>query len=144
MDIPCETVEYGTPRHRETMDLRNLLLRTPLGIEFTDDDWEIEKNSRHLAAYDGDQLLGCLLLIHENDETIRMRQLAVAEEHQRKGIGTALVAYAESVAVELGYTRIVMNARETAIAFYERIGYEKKGTIFVLVTIPHIVMQKIL
>jgi ribosomal protein S18 acetylase RimI-like enzyme len=71
-----------------------------------------------------------------------MRQVAVAREAQGKKIGTALVEFSEHLAREHGFDKITMHARETAVAFYERLDYERCGERFDEVTIPHWEMRK--
>ena len=39
---------------------------------------------------------------------------------------------------------IVAHVRETAIPFYARLGYERRGSRFVEVTLPHFLMRKII
>ncbi len=68
--------------------------------------------------------------------------MAVHAELQGRGIGTALVEYAEALARELGHRRMVLHARETALPFYEKLGYARIGEMVVKVTIPHWEMAK--
>ena len=56
-----------------------------------------------------------------------MRQVAVVGDLQGQGIGTALVKRSEAMARELGFRRMILHARETAVAFYEKLGYTKVG-----------------
>ncbi len=144
MTITYKEVEHGSDEYRETVTLRNRLLREPLGLKFEPEELEAENDSRHLACYQDGKLAACLVLIPESGGKIRMRQLAVEEHCQRKGIGTALVAYSESVAVGLDCNEMVLHAREEAVPFYERLGYEKRGESFIAVTIPHFFMRKCL
>ena len=37
---------------------------------------------------------------------------------------------------------MVLNARTSAVPFYERLGYETRGEPFVEVTVPHLAMAK--
>ncbi len=140
--ITCKIVQHGSAGYRETVVLRDKLLRKPLGLRFKRAELEAETDSHHLACYRNGRLAACLVLKPERDGKVRMRQLAVAEHCQHEGIGTELVAYAESVATGLGYTEMVLHARETVVLFYERLGYEKAGERFVEVTIPHFFMSK--
>ena len=71
-----------------------------------------------------------------------MRQLAVATELQGRGLGKTLVRYAESFARQSGYQEIVLHARESAVRFYEKLGYTRQGDCFTEVTIPHYQMRK--
>lgn len=71
-----------------------------------------------------------------------MRQLAVTEHRQRKGIGSTLVVFSETYAKDLDFKEIILDARKTAIPFYERLGYKTQGEPFIQVTIPHMFMSK--
>jgi len=66
-----------------------------------------------------------------------MRQVAVSDKHQGLGIGRAMVEFSERFARENGYGKISMHARDTAVGFYLRLGYEVEGEPFEEVTIPH-------
>jgi ribosomal protein S18 acetylase RimI-like enzyme len=71
-----------------------------------------------------------------------MRQVAVDFDRQRRGIGKALVTRSEGLARSSGYTTMTLHARETAVAFYQALGYEIFDEPFVEVTVPHRKMRK--
>jgi predicted GNAT family N-acyltransferase len=50
--------------------------------------------------------------------------------------------FAENLARDKGFKLITMNARDTAIGFYQKMGYQVVGDEFIEVTVPHHVMQK--
>jgi len=137
-------VAHGTTAYLDTVELRNAVLRRPLGLELTPGEMARETDSLHLACYVGEQLAGCLVLRPVSATVVQMRQVAVAPERQRQGIGTALVAFAEAVAREHGYTEMMLHARASAVPFYLRLGYVERGEPFVEVTIPHREMAKVL
>ena len=95
-----------------------------------------------MAAYEDDQMLGCCMLVEEDPQTVRLRQMAVVDDVQGKGIGRALMQFAENLARGRGYKRITMHARKNAVGFYEKMGYKKFGEEFMEITIPHVVMEK--
>ncbi|MBL8040446.1 MAG: GNAT family N-acetyltransferase, partial [Chthonomonas sp.] len=66
----------------------------------------------------------------------------VCESLQGSGIGALMVAESERMARELGFARMVLHARETAVGFYLRLGYACEGESFEEVGIPHRLMQK--
>jgi ribosomal protein S18 acetylase RimI-like enzyme len=137
----CEII-HGSPEYWATAELRNVILRQPLGLQFTKEDIETETKYRHLACYRGDRLAACLMLRPREDGDVQMRQLAVAADMQRQGIGKALVEYSEAVARNAGYRRMILHAREPAIAFYEKLGYVGFGDRFEEVTVQHWAMEK--
>ena len=103
--LTIREVAHGSPEYWETAELRNVVLRKPIGLEFSAADVEAEKRYRHLACYCGNDLAACLMLDPLDGGGIRMRQLAVAPQLQRQGIGKALVEYSATWAREAGYRR---------------------------------------
>jgi ribosomal protein S18 acetylase RimI-like enzyme len=98
-----------------------------------------------IALADGGDLLGTVrLLPGDGDGRRQVRQLAVAPSARHCGVGAALMAAAEMRAAEEGCSAIWLHARDTAIAFYERLGYATIGETFVseLTGIPHRTMEK--
>ena len=73
-----------------------------------------------------------------------MRQVAVRADAQGKGVGRALVEASEREAIERGYARIVLHARENAVPFYECLGYATEGEPFIEIGLPHRAMAKTL
>lgn len=140
--LKIRTVRHGTPEYWETIQLRRRILRTPLGLDFDPEDLAKETRDLHIAAFNLAQLVGCLVLTPVSEEAIKMRQVAVDDQIQGKGIGTELVLHSERVARERGYKQMVLSARDTAVPFYERLKYTKEGDEFEEVTIPHWKMVK--
>jgi N-acetylglutamate synthase-like GNAT family acetyltransferase len=135
-------VAHGSPAYWATVGLRDSILRKPLGFQFSPEELEAEKDAHHLACYAGDRLVGCLVLEPLGDGDVRMKQVAVASDLQHQGIGTGLVELSEVVARGLGFRRMILHARETAVPFYERLGYSPVGDVFQEVTLPHRLMEK--
>ncbi len=135
-------VPHLSPAYALCVALRRDILRKPLGLEFTVDQLAAEASSLHLAAFDGDVLVGCLMLTPKGQGTIQMRQVAVREDHQGKGLGAAMVRESEVAARYHSLKRMVLNAREAAVPFYLKQGYRVVGEPFTEVGIPHRRMEK--
>jgi predicted GNAT family N-acyltransferase len=139
----CE-IAHDSPAYWATVALRESILRRPLGLLFSAEELAAERDSHHIACYRGERLMGCLVLCPVRDGEVRMRQVAVVAEVQGQGIGTALVKYSEALARKLGYRRMSLHARASAVRFYEKLGYSKIGEQFDEVTIPHWAMERLL
>ena len=140
--MALKIIDHGTTEYEQMIKLRDDILRRPLGLSFSKEELENEKNNLHIAAYEDDQMLGCCMLVEEEPGTVRLRQMAVLNDLQGKGIGKALMQFAENLARDRGYKKITMHARKNALGFYEKMGYKKIGSEFEEITIPHYVMEK--
>ena len=140
--MAVKLIDYETKEYSQMISLRYTLLRKPLGLSFYDSELEEEKNDILIGCFDDDKLEGCCLLKETTPDTLRLRQMAVVSGLQGKGIGRALMNFAENLARDRGYRILRMHARAHAVGFYEKVGYKVKGNQFVEVTIPHFVMEK--
>lgn len=140
--MALKLIDYGTVEYQQMITLRNDILRKPLGLHFTPEELEKEKHEILIGAFEEDKMLGCCMLVKEEAKTCRLRQMAVLNNLQGKGIGRALMLFAETIARDRGFRKITMHARKSAVGFYERLGYKISGEEFKEVTIPHYVMEK--
>lgn len=137
-------VAQGTPAYDELVALRSDVLRRPLGLVFTAEQLAAERGSYHLACHAGGVLAGCLVLLPLPQQQMQMRQVAVRPAWQGRGVGRALVHQAETWARGWGFNAMTLHARESAVGFYETLGYQKRGARFWEVTLPHWEMTKAL
>jgi predicted GNAT family N-acyltransferase len=101
-----------------------------------------EKGEILIAAFDDDDMMGCCMLSPVNDTTVRLRQMAVQNQVQGTGIGASIMSFAENIARDKGFTKMMMHARATAVGFYEKFGYKVVGNEFSEVNLPHFMMEK--
>ena len=137
-------IDYGTKEYQQLLELRYAILREPLGLGFNEEELQKEKDYLHIASFEDDELLGCCMLVEVNRNTLQLRQMAVKDNLQRKGIGASIIYFAEKLSKDKGYKKIMMHARDSAIGFYEKFGYTVKGEPFIEVNVPHHVMEKLL
>lgn len=137
-------IEYKTPEYDKMVALRDDILRKPLGMTFGEEYLGKDKDSYLLGCFDGDNLVGCCLLTPVNENTLQLRQMAVAEDRQKQGIGTKVIEYAEQLAVDKGYRFMYLHARKVAVNFYTKLGYMLESDEFMEIGIPHFEMLKML
>jgi ribosomal protein S18 acetylase RimI-like enzyme len=140
--MALKIIDHGTPEYYQMVKMRDDILRRPLGLTFNQEELEAESDNMLIAAFEDERMLGCCMLVEEQPGTVRLRQMAVLNDLQGKGIGRALMNFAENIARDRGYKIVRMHARVNAIGFYEKVGYKVRGDQFVEVTIPHYVMEK--
>lgn len=140
--MALKIIDHGSKEYAQMVQLRTDILRKPLGMTFAPEELEKEKENIHIAAFEDDKMLGCCMLIRQEDKEIRLRQMAVLNNLQGKGIGKAILIFAENIARDLGFKEITMHARKTAVPFFEKLGYRIIGDEFLEISIPHVEMEK--
>ena len=142
--IQIRVFSYDSPEYDQELLLRDEVLRRPLGMSLKNDNLENDRMSIHIGAFDSEenQMIGVLLLTPLEHGRIKMRQVAVLQNEQRQGVGRQLVAFAEQYASENGFCEMQLHARQVAMDFYCKLGYEAVGDEFLEVNIPHYKMWK--
>lgn len=128
--------------YRGVFELRDEVLRKPLGMSLANDDLSRDETDVILAGKVGAEVVVCLMLHRLNDNEVQLRQMAVSPHLQGQGYGKKLVAYAEEYARLNGYSTMVLHARQVAVGFYKSMGYTAFGNEFEEVGIPHVMMSK--
>ena len=142
--MPLRIIEHDSGEYRQMVELRDEILRSPLGLTFSNDDLAAECKDILIAAFEEERMVACCVLTTEDPKSLRLRQMAVSKAVQGKGVGRAMIRFAETVSRDHGYTKVTMHARSTAVGFYEKMGYKVCSPEFVEVTIPHYIMEKTL
>ena len=94
------------------------------------------------VARGGDNLVGITGLsdplpkvIHlaKSDKPAELKILYIDNTYRGKGVGKLLVEFTEREAIDQGYTELLIRTaeryKETAWGFYDKLGYERVGTI---------------
>jgi ribosomal-protein-alanine acetyltransferase len=83
----------------------------------------VARRERHLAAF---------AIMHFGDDVAHLNLLAVAPEHRRQGLGSQLMDWLTTTAIEAGVFRINLEVRtqnNAARSFYERLGFAQLGVV---------------
>ena len=139
--VPC-IIEFGSKEYRSMCELRNEILRKPIGLILTETEKNNDKKDILLCVMENENVVACCILTEKNPKTVQLRQMAVAEKYQLLGIGKMLLHFAEKIALENHFSEIFMHARKTALDFYKKNGYSIIGQEFTEVGIPHFEMIK--
>jgi len=141
MSFSFRQITCGTPDHAEMLDLRERILRRPIGLTVTAQEIARDQGDYLLGCFEGDTLAGCLILQKDADGWVKMRQVAVDENRQGQGIGARMLAAAQQIVQDWGYGQLYCHARETARAFYLQNGWAVTSDIFDENGIPHCRME---
>jgi predicted GNAT family N-acyltransferase len=113
--------------------LRWKLLRAPWKQPEGSEIDDIEDQCFHVMALDSDDNVIAVARLQFNSDTeAQIRYMAVAESHERHGIGSALIKAMETHAAASACRTIVLDAREPAVGFYQKLGYRITGKSYLL------------
>jgi predicted GNAT family N-acyltransferase len=140
--MTVRTFEQNSQEYEQMVALRLKVLLEPIGVPASYIDREKEKQDILIGAFEHEEIIGCCVLTQKNEDTIQLRQMAVATEVQGTGVGAAILQFAEETAKGRGYKVLMMNARDAVLDFYKKCGYDIAGDQFFEVGIPHHVMEK--
>ena len=83
--LTIHPIEFASPLNDESVALRDLVLRQPLGLSFTIEGLAAEYNQYHIAAFDEEsKLIAVLVLLPVEEGVFKMRQVAVAPQCQKR------------------------------------------------------------
>jgi len=135
-------VPYNSRLYKKIVKLREQVLRTPLGLRFSDKDLETDKNEMIFAMVIDKTPIACLQARKLDRYNVKLRQMAVHPDFQGLGLGKYLLSQTEKVLKTKNIQNIELNARKTALKFYQKSGYKACGGEFIEVGIPHYKMTK--
>lgn len=141
--VTLRQTDVHDANYEEIYNLREEVLRKPIGLSLKDEDLSGDVRDVIFVAEKDNKIIGCVMM-HPSDNTqmLKLRQMAVYDNWQGKGIGKLLVTKAEEYCRQHQVKRIVLHARVTAEPFYEKLGYIKTSGVFTEVGIPHVEMEK--
>lgn len=133
----------------ESIIVRHPVLRPGRPIESCHFDGDDLLSTSHFGLFLENQLAGVISAfkaqnkLFSEENQYQIRGMAVLSEFQKKGFGEALLEYCENEIRLKSGNLIWFNARETAIGFYEKSGYEILGDPFEIPDVgPHYILFK--
>ena len=124
--------------------LRWRILRKPWNQPEGSEKDELEDGAFHIMVCENDGTVVGVGRLHFNSESeSQIRYMAVEDSYRGRGIGKIVLSKLEEAAKSGGAGQIELNARETAVQFYEKAGYQVMESAHTLFgSIKHFKMRK--
>ena len=124
-------IRYGSPlapgEFAKYFSFRWAQLREPLGLPRGSERDSLEDTAFHIAAYDGQSIIGVGRVHLEAEGTARVRYMAVHADYRHRGIGRSILRKLEQFAHDHQVRACWLLARESAVGFYRKNGYVACG-----------------
>lgn len=120
----------------KTFVVRHPVLRANRPVEECYFEGDELPSTTHFGLFDQDNLVGVLSVFenkHPNfneGKVFQIRGMALLKEYQNKNLGVILLNEAEAYVNTQKGTVIWFNAREKAVNFYKKNGFQIEGTLF--------------
>lgn len=132
----------------DTYAVRNAVLRKGKPIETCMFPGDELPTTKHFGLFHED-VIGIISLFENKNPNfstpiqIQIRGMAILQEFQGLGLGEKLIESCEEYLKSEKETLIWFNARESAVGFYEKLGYQTFGFVFEIEGVgKHLIMFK--
>ncbi|MBP6556820.1 MAG: GNAT family N-acetyltransferase [Flavobacterium sp.] len=121
---------------QESFIVRHPVLRNGKPIESCYFEGDELDTTQHFGLFKNNQIEGVISLFKNNNvlfedkHQAQIRGMAVLENNQGRGFGRLLVQHSEDILKRQNVSLIWFNARENAVGFYQKMGYEIIGKSF--------------
>ncbi|KAB7613709.1 GNAT family N-acetyltransferase [Amylibacter sp. SFDW26] len=125
----------------ETLFIRQKVLWPDLSIE--DCILKNDADGIHIGAFDQGTLIA-VASVFEGQGHYRLRKFAVVPEKQGGGVGSDILRYIFNMLTHNTSKTLWLDARITALPFYEKCGFEQTGATFLKGDVHYIKMYRAL
>lgn len=80
-------------------------------------------DTKYVVLLDEEFPVATCRLYEIDEERVMIGRVVVLPEYRKRGLGSLAVVEAEKWIEELGYQKIVLESRDVAVGFYEKLGY---------------------
>lgn len=103
---------------------------------------ELEKQTLHVVLYDKQKPIATARIYDLENGLFKVQRVAVLKEYRGQGFGAQLMQEVADKVRSLTGSKLTLGSQNTAIPFYESIGYKIASEEFMDAGIPHHTMVK--
>lgn len=141
----AHTKDTMSDLYLDALKIRNQVFVREQGVPLDREIDNYEAYTIHFVLFqDTETPMATVRLLPLEDGKIKVQRMAVLKEFRKKGLGKVIMEAAETFANEHDYQQLVLGAQLTARDFYQRLGYQAEGDIFLDAGIEHVTMTKTL
>jgi len=125
-------------------EIRDLRVRTFVIGRGVPEEIEIDGKDPyllHFCSYEDDKLLA-YLRAEDIGDMLHIGRVCVEENLRKQGLGRKLLDFLFQYAKEKGFSAVELSAVDTAVGFYEKLGFVAQGDYYLETGVPHIYMIK--
>ena len=138
------TTSLHDPVYLDGLQIRKTVFVAEQGFSIEIEVDEVESLCEYLTLYSADnQPLATARIYPYAEGVYKLQRIAVLKSQRGKKLGERLMREMERRAEARGIIRLILGAQDSAIAFYQKCGYQVFGDGYLEEGVPHHNMQKI-
>ncbi len=112
------TIAFGSDDYRRIWELRETVLRKPLGLTLAAEDLEAERDHLHYGLFDAEETLaGSVIAVPLEPGIAKLSQMAIAPDFSGRGYGAQILRELEADLRSCGFHRVILHARSAVAGF---------------------------
>lgn len=139
-----ELIGYNSREYHQACQLRYELFFAENNLP-----WEVVLDKRHQDYFHAAIVVRGLVvaygqLVPQSDRLYQICQMVVHPNYQRQNLGSKILSTLIEIGKREGAIALILDARLTAVGFYEKLGFKPYGTPFpsAITGVPHIAMKR--
>lgn len=144
--VTVESIEYNSFQYQQACQLRYELFFAEHSLP-----WKVVRDLKeadyfHVAIVTDDLVIAYGQLVPHKNRIYQICQMVVRPNYQRQNLGRKILLALIDLARQQGAIALKLNARLTAVGFYQKLDFETVSSPFPssTTTVPHITMKKLL
>ncbi|MCC8365461.1 GNAT family N-acetyltransferase [Xenorhabdus sp. PB61.4] len=102
---------------------------------------EYDDIALHVVVFDAENPIAVLRAVPQHNDMLKVGRVAVLKAYRGQGIGRLVMEFVENYARKNGVATIGLSSQCHAQPFYESLGYQTKGEIYMEDGAEHIFME---
>lgn len=137
-------IEYGSPEYQQACQLRYQLFFAEHNLPWSTVFGDRHEESFYAAIVVEERVVAYGELVPQSNLVYKICQMVVAPQYQKQNLGRKILSTLTNLAREEGAIALTLNARLTAVGFYQKLGFQPFGKDFPSTTtgVMHIAMNK--
>lgn len=129
-EIAVKLIKYQSLEYQQACELRYRLFYNEHGLSWNAVIDSSDANCFHAAIILQSNLVAYGQLSKCNQSNYQIKQMVVEPSYQKQGLGKQILLTLLNLAKQQGATEIALNARLSAVGFYQKIGFKTCGIQF--------------
>lgn len=142
--IEVELIKPNSEKYHLACQLRYKLFFAKHDLPWEVVDDRSEADVSHAAISIENRLVAYAQLVRHSDRIYQICQMVVEPDYQKQNLGRKILSTLIEIARQEGAIALTLNARLTAVGFYQKLGFNSYGESFPSATtgVLHIAMNK--